>query len=168
MTDESELYDIIQEFRPMAEKAAGRLSCDADDILHDAYVAWVSYLRKFPEMSNPHGFAFVLVRNVITNRSRRRIIETKYDESYQRERLTPIEEVPSPEDDYLGLELSEEMSNALDSINEDQAHTLWLHHVADVSVADIALLTGVKVGTVLSRLHRGREGLKRKLKKGVN
>jgi RNA polymerase sigma-70 factor (ECF subfamily) len=64
------------------------------------------------------------------------------------------------------------MEAALDSINEDQAHTIWLHHVADVSVADIALLTGVKVGTVLSRLHRGREGLRKGLdterKKGVN
>jgi RNA polymerase sigma-70 factor (ECF subfamily) len=162
MTDESHLYDHIQRFRPMAEKAAGRLPCEAQDILHTAYVRWIEYIRKFqpPELE--------MVRNTISNMMERQKTETKYDEPYQKERLSPIEEVPSPEEDYLDLELSEEMEAALGSINEEQAHTVWLHHVADVSVADIALLTGVKVGTVLSRLHRGREGLRRELKKCVN
>jgi len=174
MTEESDLYTYIQKFRPLAEKASGRLSCDADDILHDAYIEGVSYVSRFEDgrMTNPHGLAFVLVRSIISNKIKRRKIETKYDESYQKDRLTPLEEVPSPEDDYLELELSEEMEKALESINPDQADAVWLHHVADVSVADIAMLKRVKVGTVLTRLHRGRKALAKALdrerKKGVN
>jgi DNA-directed RNA polymerase specialized sigma24 family protein len=86
MTDESHLYDHIQRFRPMAEKAAGRLPCEAQDILHTAYVRWVEYIRKFqpPELENPDGFAYVMVRNTISNMMERQKTETKYDEPYQK------------------------------------------------------------------------------------
>ena len=174
MTEESDLYTHIQKFRPMAEKASGLLACDADDILHDAYILWVEYLERYTPKNdtNRHAAAYVFVRNVVADRLKRRKVETKYDESYQKDRLTPLEEVPSPEDDYLELELSEEMEKALESINPDQADAVWLHHVADVSVADIAMLKRVKVGTVLTRLHRGRKALAKALdnewKKGVN
>jgi DNA-directed RNA polymerase specialized sigma24 family protein len=90
MTDESHLYDHIQRFRPMAEKAAGRLPCEAQDILHTAYVRWVEYIRKFqpPELENPDGFAYVMVRNTISNMMERQKTETKYDEPYQKRRTT--------------------------------------------------------------------------------
>jgi DNA-directed RNA polymerase specialized sigma24 family protein len=99
MTDESDLYDLIQGFRPMAEKAAVRLPCEADDILHEAFVKWVQYVRRFaiPGREQESGFAFVLVRNTIADMIKRRKVETKYDEPYQKERLSlPRGGLPGP------------------------------------------------------------------------
>ena len=49
--------------------------------------------------------------------------------------------------------------SALRKVPADQRLALVLHHVADLSLEDVALETGVPVGTVKSRLSRGRAAL---------
>jgi RNA polymerase sigma factor (sigma-70 family) len=107
----------------------------------------------------------------IINEKRKEGIREKYRILYGMDAF-PNEEIPPVEDEFILLELSPEMEAALDHINQDQANTLWLHYVAELTTQDIADLQRVKLGTVLSRLHRGREALRNRLdterKKGVN
>ena len=48
---------------------------------------------------------------------------------------------------------------ALRQINPDQRRAIVLHHLCDLSVADVAVETRVPVGTVKARLSRGRRAL---------
>jgi RNA polymerase sigma-70 factor (ECF subfamily) len=48
---------------------------------------------------------------------------------------------------------------ALRQITPDQRRAIVLHHLCDLSVAEVAAETGVPHGTVKARLSRGREAL---------
>jgi len=48
---------------------------------------------------------------------------------------------------------------ALRLLPESQRHALVLHHLCDLPVAEVAVLTGVPTGTVKARLSRGRAAL---------
>jgi len=58
---------------------------------------------------------------------------------------------------------NEELMNALLSIPDDQRIVLVLHHLEGVRVDEIADMLGIPMGTVKSRLGRGREWLRRRL-----
>lgn len=63
------------------------------------------------------------------------------------------DDVPGPSPDAVAL------AAALKRIPEVQRLALVLHHLADLSVADVARETGVAEGTVKARLSRGRAAL---------
>jgi len=170
-----ELYAYLQEFKPMADKAACSLTCSGEDLLHDTYIKAVQYFDRFPdraEINEMGPFVYVLLKRTIIDHRKHDAVEDKYDYAVQHDILMPLEDIPSAEDDMLFLELSPEMELALDGINQDFAHTLWLHYVAELTTQDIADLQRVPLGTVLTRLHRGRKMLKKAYReevvKGVN
>jgi RNA polymerase sigma-70 factor (ECF subfamily) len=51
------------------------------------------------------------------------------------------------------------LTRALQQLPPDQRRAIVLHHLCDLSVADIAAETGAPVGTVKARLSRGRAAL---------
>jgi RNA polymerase sigma-70 factor (ECF subfamily) len=57
---------------------------------------------------------------------------------------------------------------ALQQLPADQRRTLVLHHIADLSVADVAREVGVPEGTVKARLARGRAALAQLLEEGTH
>ena len=171
-------YYAAQKWEPFADKASERTGVEGCDVIHDAYIKAVEYYGRYPEKFNDGRaqnlsmLLFVIVRNTIASLVKHKKVERKYDHSVQHDILMPLEDIPSAEDDMLFLELSPEMERALEGINSDQADTLWLHYVADMKAQDIADVLRVPLGTVLTRLHRGRKMLKKAYKeenqKGVN
>jgi RNA polymerase sigma-70 factor (ECF subfamily) len=68
-------------------------------------------------------------------------------------RQASAEPAPGPSPDSVAL------ARALRQLPEAQRLALVLHHLADLSVAQVARETGVPVGTVKTRLSRGRTAL---------
>jgi RNA polymerase sigma-70 factor (ECF subfamily) len=62
-------------------------------------------------------------------------------------------DVPAPSDDHAAV------VRALRGINADQRRAIVLHHLCDLSVAEVAAETEVPPGTVKARLARGRAAL---------
>jgi RNA polymerase sigma-70 factor (ECF subfamily) len=70
---------------------------------------------------------------------------------------------PSPEGAAERSELQRAVRSALDSLDFKQRVVLVLFYLQDFSVAEIAEILECPVGTVKSRLHYGRENLRRQL-----
>jgi RNA polymerase sigma-70 factor (ECF subfamily) len=65
----------------------------------------------------------------------------------------------SPEDLLLDASLSEDLRRALDRVPEAYREALWLRDVEELSYEDIAEVLAIPIGTVMSRLSRGRRRL---------
>lgn len=63
----------------------------------------------------------------------------------------------------LAQERSAQVHRAISSLPEHQREVVVMHHLQNMSVQEIADGLGIAPGTVLSRLARGREALRRKL-----
>jgi RNA polymerase sigma-70 factor (ECF subfamily) len=75
-------------------------------------------------------------------------------------RLTSLE---NPEKDLVSQELEKLVNSAIQSLPQEQRMPIILHHLEGMELDEIAKIMGVRPGTVMSRLARGREKLRRKL-----
>jgi RNA polymerase sigma-70 factor, ECF subfamily len=82
-----------------------------------------------------------------------------------RRRAEPVElvERPDPRDAFAESELSGELQDALDGLDEAYRVAVVLYDVLGCSYAEIAELTDVPEGTVKSRIYRGRTELAQRL-----
>ncbi|MDH4067246.1 MAG: sigma-70 family RNA polymerase sigma factor, partial [Acidobacteriota bacterium] len=65
----------------------------------------------------------------------------------------------SPEALLVRATLSEDLRAALDQLPEAYREAVWLRDVEELSYQEIAEVLGIPVGTVMSRLSRGRKQL---------
>ena len=66
---------------------------------------------------------------------------------------------PSPEAALVAVEARETLEAALSALPAELRECLVLRELEDLSYAEIARVTGVPIGTVMSRLHRARRAL---------
>jgi RNA polymerase sigma-70 factor (ECF subfamily) len=62
----------------------------------------------------------------------------------------------TPEQWLLDGSLDTEIREALDALPEEYREVVWLAVVEDLSYKEIAAVLSIPIGTVMSRLHRGR------------
>jgi RNA polymerase sigma-70 factor (ECF subfamily) len=123
----------------------------SQDCVQEAFTrAWSRWAR-LSAYDNPGAWIRRVALHIAANRWRR-TRAARAHAHYHREQIV---EGPSP--DRVAL------ARALAAIPERQRRALVLHHVADMSVAEIAAMEGVAEGTVKSWLHRGRAALARQL-----
>lgn len=92
-----------------------------------------------------------IAANVVTSHRRRRLLP-----------LVPLSWVdhrtqspePSPEAQAERAAAATGVRSALDGLPDEQRHVIVLRYYADMSVPEIAQATGLRQGTVKSRLHR--------------
>jgi RNA polymerase sigma-70 factor (ECF subfamily) len=120
----------------------------AEDAVQEAFVRAIDHSRTFRRADNPEAWLCRVAINVQRNRWRR--MKTFLG---LRHRLG--DPVTVPEADYRHVMLME----ALATLPEPQRVAIVLHHLVDLTVAEIAGLLGVPTGTVKARLSRGRATL---------
>jgi RNA polymerase sigma-70 factor (ECF subfamily) len=123
-------------------------AAEAQDTLHEAYArAW----QRWPTVggyASPEAWVRTVGRRIAVSRWRR----TRTALAAHR-RVPEPAPVPGPNADTVTVVA------ALAKLPVPQRVALVLHHIADMSVADIAHETGVPEGTVKARLSRGRRAL---------
>lgn len=70
---------------------------------------------------------------------------------------------PGPEEAAVSADLQQAVWAAIAELSADQRGVVVMHHLEDMSVAEIARALGVRPGTVMSRLARAREALRERL-----
>lgn len=138
----------------------------AQDCLQEAYErAWARW-RSVGSLEDPEAWVRKVAWRVAVSSHRRRSAFTRL-----MPRLVPAgsrtairSEGPSRSGtDPAGAEAALDIQDALRQLPVEQRQALVLFYLVGMPVAEVAAEAGVSVGTVKSRLHRGRHGLARLL-----
>ena len=142
-----------------------RDECDADDVVQDtflrAYRSWHTYLPG----SDCRRWLFTICRNVFL-RSRERYRPTvDLEASEVDSTLTGMATTSGerPDDVLMRLDLAPAIAGALERVPEPFRSTLVIVDVEDQSYESAAETLGVPIGTVRSRLFRGRRLMQEQL-----
>ncbi len=133
-----------------------RDSQEVDDLVHDCLVHALDKLHTRRDEGDLRAWLFAILHNLFISRTRRQ---------KARGRTEPLDTVndsatavSANQDEHMA---ADDLVRVLDTLPEEQRNVLLLVAVGDLSYAEIAHVTGVPVGTVMSRLSRARERLRR-------
>jgi len=148
--------------------AALRLTRNADraqDLVQDTYLKAIRARGRFARGTNLKAWLYTILHNTWRNRQRdgaRARIDFDsevVEEAAEGASRGPSAEVDSPETILLRATLDADLQAALDALPESFREVVWLRDVDELSYQEIAAVTGVPIGTVMSRLSRGRKQL---------
>lgn len=161
---------LVSEHVDSVHRAAYRLSgkaAEAEDLTQDVFLkAWRS-IERLPEMEAPRPWLFKVLRNAWLDRLRksgRRLQLVATDEEPEAESPEPVARLSGLEDqELLNEHLDNEVMEAMDELPEGERLVLLFHAFGELSYGEIAEATDSPIGTVMSRLHRARTKLRKRL-----
>jgi RNA polymerase sigma-70 factor, ECF subfamily len=137
---------------------------DAQDVVQDAYLRALKYFEGFRGAEGGDGRAWLLaiVRNAAFTWRRRYRQDTNALEFDERLHSDAVAEA-HPETALLHASARESLHQALDRLAPEFREVIVLRELQGLSYKEIGEVTGVPVGTVMSRLSRARSRLQRAL-----
>ncbi len=142
---------------------------DAEDLVQDTILTAYRFYDRFEPGSNCKAWLFKILTNTFINKYRRKVREREIREQLIDEDAPSLisEEARAASRDperFLdaGL-LSDDVRRALDAVPADYRMAVVLCDLEEFSYKEIAEIMDCPVGTVMSRLHRGRRLLQRAL-----
>src|SRR5436853_1229365 len=175
MADRERFVEQAGEHMPSLYAAALRMTrnpADAEDLVQETYLKAYRSFDSFQQGTNLKAWLYKILTNTFINayRARRRRPEqTELDEAedlYLYRRLGGLEAVAagrSAEEEVMDLFTDAEVKEALESLPEQFRMAVLLADVEGFSYKEIADIMDVPIGTVMSRLHRGRKQLQTRL-----
>jgi RNA polymerase sigma-70 factor (ECF subfamily) len=147
-----------------------RNSVESEDLVQDTLVKAMRAQRQFEPGTNLKAWLLRILTNTFINRYRRGSLERSVVEGAEADPLwdgwmstASMEAMRDPESTALRPMLEAEIRNALADLPEDFRLAVVLADVEELSYREISDILGCPIGTVMSRLHRGRRILKMKL-----
>ena len=137
---------------------------DAEDLVQETYLKAFRASNQFEPGTNLKAWLFTILHNTFLNTRRRAGRETIGVEADDLEQAPQAETVASPEEILLRKTLDADLQLALDAMPDAFRQAVWLRDVEEFSYAEIASMLHVPVGTVMSRISRGRRLLYERLR----
>ncbi|MGU3431781.1 RNA polymerase sigma factor SigE [Actinomycetes bacterium M1A6_2h] len=152
--------DLVREHGDRVYRLAYRLSGnaqDAEDLTQDTFIRVFRSLQNY-QPGTFEGWLHRITTNLFLDmvRRRNRIRMEALPEDYDR---VPSDR-PDPEQIYHDARLDPELQDALDSLAPEFRAAIVLCDIEGLSYEEIGATLGVKLGTVRSRIHRGRQALR--------
>ena len=134
-----------------------RNAADAEDLVQDTYVKAFRFADRFHSGTNLKAWLRTILVNTHRNARRRSARDPVHVDSSTVTR-TPVPSDPKdgPEQRLMLAVRAADLRAALDSLPTPFRQAVWLRDVEDHSYAEIAQMEAVPVGTVMSRISRGR------------
>lgn len=135
-----------------------RSPADAEDLVQDTYLKAFRAVDSFEPGTNLRAWLFTILHNTFRNRLRDRAREPVDADSETVERAAnlPAAAGDTPEALLLRDVLAPELQAAIDDLPAAFRQAVWLRDVEEFSYADIAEMLQIPIGTVMSRISRGR------------
>jgi RNA polymerase sigma-70 factor (ECF subfamily) len=145
---------------------------DAEDLVQDTFMRAYRFFDKFERGTNMKAWLFKILTNTFINRYRRRVKERTVVEGAERDTVherfisrDATEYAANPEHYFFERLLSDDIIGAIDQLPIDFRLVVILADLQEFSYKEIAEILGCPVGTVMSRLYRGRKLLQKMLKR---
>ena len=175
MTPAELLTKEAMQYAPQLFSTARRMTrnrADAEDLVQETFVkAWRSFAT-FQEGTNLRAWLFRIMTNTFINKynaQQRRPQETELDEVEELflfRRIGAFDQSKmnqSAEEQLLEFFTDDEVKNAIEELPEMFRLPVLLSDVDGFSYKEIAEMLDVPIGTVMSRLHRGRKMMQKLL-----
>jgi RNA polymerase sigma-70 factor (ECF subfamily) len=151
-------------------RAALRLTrrpADAEDLVQETYLKAFRSSDRFEPGTNMRAWLFTILHNTARNRVRDRARDAVAIDSEivdQAADAAPLGgasagAAETPESLLLRDTLAPELQAAIDALPEAFRQAVWLRDVEEFSYAEIAEMLSIPIGTVMSRISRGRHML---------
>jgi len=175
MADQATFADQAMEFMPALYTAALRMTrnaAEAEDLVQETYLKAYRAFGSFEQGTNLKAWLYKILTNTFINayRSRRRRPEQTeiedVEDLYLYRRLGGLEGATagrSAEEEVLDHFTDSDVKEALESLPETFRMAVLLADVEGFSYREIADIMEIPIGTVMSRLHRGRRALQKAL-----
>lgn len=143
---------------------------DADDLLQETYMRAYRFFHKFEKGTNCKAWLFRIMKNLFINNYRKnqkspnKVDYDDVENYYESVRSEKLDTTDLQERIYSNL-LDDYVTEALNSLQDEFKTVIILCDLEGLSYEEIAEFVNCPVGTVRSRLHRGRKLLAQKLKK---
>jgi RNA polymerase sigma-70 factor (ECF subfamily) len=140
---------------------------DAEDLVQDTYLKAYKAFHQFQQGTNCRAWMFRILTNTFINGYRRRtkerdILQRQENGSLQHSLLhkESVDRFSNPSRAVIHMGLSDEIQQALDEVPYDFRMAVILADLQDFSYQEIAEIMETPIGTVMSRLFRGRRLLR--------
>jgi RNA polymerase sigma-70 factor (ECF subfamily) len=175
MADRAGFQAQAMQYAPQLYSAALRMTrrpADAEDLVQETFLKAYRSFGTFEEGSNLRAWLYRILTNTYINMYRakqRRPQESDLgdvEDLYLYRRIGSIEAAAasrSAEDQLFDLFTDDEVKDALESLPENFRLPVLLADVQGFSYKEIAEMLDIPIGTVMSRLHRGRKAMQRAL-----
>jgi RNA polymerase sigma-70 factor (ECF subfamily) len=149
-----------------------RNAADAEDLVQETFLKAYRAYDRFEEGTNIRAWLYRILTNTFINSYRakqRRPEESdlgEVEDLYLYRRLGGLEASQrgrSAEDEMLDFVTDSEVKDALEALPEQFRIAVLLADIEGFSYKEIAEMLDVPIGTVMSRLHRGRKALQKSL-----
>jgi RNA polymerase sigma-70 factor (ECF subfamily) len=175
MADQAHFTEVAMEFMPGLYSAALRMTrnaADAEDLVQETYLKAYRSYASFQEGTNLRAWLYRILTNTYIN---------SYRAAKRRPEVTDVEDVEdlylykrmsgpggiatgrSAEDEALDTFTDDIVKTSLEELPEAFRMAVLLADVEGFSYKEISEITDVPIGTVMSRIHRGRRALQKTL-----
>jgi RNA polymerase sigma-70 factor (ECF subfamily) len=162
--DEAAFRVLYQRHRDAVFRFAYRFTgsvAAAEDVTHDCFLSLIKSPERFdPSRAGLRTYLYAAARNLSFKHLRPTSAEVTLEEWTEEPRAAEVEQ---PLRQLLDEELSAKVRAAVASLPPLQREALILFEYEELSLSEIAVITGADTGVVKSRLHRARQKLRQLL-----
>jgi RNA polymerase sigma-70 factor (ECF subfamily) len=145
---------------------------DAEELVQETYARAFRSWRSYQPGTNLRAWLLRILTNLNIDRGRRAqrtppMQGLEANDYFLYDRLTESDGGPTDEERVVERLSQDDIVTALSSVPHDFRDVIVLVDIGDFSYQDAAQILDIPIGTVMSRLHRGRRILKRELAESV-
>jgi len=150
--DAADIATHIPRLRRYARALTGDMT-SADDLVQDTLERAWRRLALWRSGSDMRAWLFTIMHNIFANQLR----ADRHNQTPPTEHLSANLSVAAPQEDRLILR---DLNKALGNLSDEQREVLLLVGLEQMSYEEAAKVLGIPIGTVMSRLSRGRDQLR--------
>lgn len=143
---------------------------EGEDLVQDTLLKAYRSRKQYRAGTNPRAWLMAILRNTFLNGYRRRNLERRVFDGPDADALAPgwvgassLRAVRDPHSGALHSLLEAPLLTAIDELPPEFKMTVQLADIEELSYREIAESMSCPIGTVMSRLHRGRRWLRARL-----
>jgi RNA polymerase sigma-70 factor (ECF subfamily) len=151
-----EALSYVNNLYGAAVRLTGRRT-DAEDLVQETYLKAFRFSKSFERGTNLKAWLFTILHNTWRNMRRHEHRDPVDVDSEMVDRSAALSgEAATPEQLLTRATLDSDLQGALDSLPEAFREAVWLRDVEELTYAEIARTLEIPLGTVMSRISRGR------------